>query len=162
METKEAPIKSNMIEAVLKKQQEDPIARNAEQALFPSWESFERKLGIDLEGTAKETKAFQRKREISSSKDLLRLILFYVTSDWSLRLVGTMGTTDWDWLSFRCGGIETFAEQPEMAGTARDHDYAKAHIYLEGLTRSSVTRGRRYDDQYPRQYRYRLARSSEF
>ena len=45
------------------------------------------RLGIDLEGTAKETKAFA-KREITSAKDLLRLILFYVRSDWSLRLVG--------------------------------------------------------------------------
>jgi hypothetical protein len=45
-------------------------------------------LGIDLEGTAKETKVIQRKREISSAKDLLRLILFYATSNWSLRLVG--------------------------------------------------------------------------
>jgi hypothetical protein len=44
-------------------------------------------LGIDLERTAKGTKAIQRKREISSGKDLLRLILFYATSDWSLRLV---------------------------------------------------------------------------
>ena len=53
-----------------------------------SWESFQRKFEIDLEGTAKETKALQRKREISSAKDLLRLILFYVSSDWSFRLVG--------------------------------------------------------------------------
>ena len=77
-----------MIKTVLKKQQEDPTARNVEQAWLQSWEYFQKKLGIDLERTAKETKAFQRKREISSSKDLLRLILFYVTSDWSLRLVG--------------------------------------------------------------------------
>lgn len=55
---------------------------------FQNWESFEERLGIDLESTAKETKALQRKREISSAKDLLRLILFYATSDWSLRLVG--------------------------------------------------------------------------
>jgi hypothetical protein len=53
-----------------------------------SWEGFQREFGIDLEATAKETKALQRKREISSAKDLLRLILFYVSSDWSLRLVG--------------------------------------------------------------------------
>ena len=52
------------------------------------WESFQERLGIDLERTAKETKAIQWKREISSAKDLLRLILFYATSDWSLRLVG--------------------------------------------------------------------------
>lgn len=55
---------------------------------FQDWENLEEKLGIDLETTAKETKAIQRKREISSAKDLLRLILFYATSDWSLKLVG--------------------------------------------------------------------------
>jgi hypothetical protein len=65
---------------VPQKQQEGPA--------FESWESFEEKVGIDLERTARETKAIQRKREISSAKDLLRLILFYATSDWSLRLVG--------------------------------------------------------------------------
>jgi hypothetical protein len=77
-----------MIEAVLKKQQGDPNAEKAEEELSQTWESFQRKLELDLEGTAKETKALQRKREVSSAKDLLRLILFYVTSDWSLRLVG--------------------------------------------------------------------------
>jgi hypothetical protein len=55
---------------------------------FQNWESFQERLEIDLESTAKETKALQRKREISSARDLLRLILFYATSDWSLRLVG--------------------------------------------------------------------------
>jgi len=65
---------------VLQKQQENEA--------FQNWESFQERLGIDLESTAKETKALQRKREISSAKDLLRLILFYATSDWSLRLVG--------------------------------------------------------------------------
>ena len=65
---------------MLKKQQEEQP--------FQDWESFQEKLGIDLESTAKETKAIQRKREISSAKDLLRLILFYATSNWSLRLVG--------------------------------------------------------------------------
>jgi hypothetical protein len=65
---------------VLRKQQEEQS--------FEGWTGFEEVIGIDLEKTAKETKAIQRKREISSAKDLLRLILFYVTSDWSLRLVG--------------------------------------------------------------------------
>ena len=56
--------------------------------MLQSWEKFQGELGIDLEGTAKEAKAFQRKREITSAKDLLRLILFYVSNDWSLCLVG--------------------------------------------------------------------------
>ncbi|RPJ19918.1 MAG: hypothetical protein EHM33_29545 [Chloroflexi bacterium] len=58
------------------------------QAGLASWEQVAETIGLDLEGTARETKALQRKREISSAKDLLRLILFYVSSNWSLRLVG--------------------------------------------------------------------------
>jgi len=73
---------------VLQKQQGGPKIDEVEEQLLQSWESIEEKLGIDLESTAKETKAIQRKREISSAKDLLRLILFYASSDWSLRLVG--------------------------------------------------------------------------
>jgi len=73
---------------VLQKQQESPEIVKQEQQLFQKWEHVQEKLGIDLESTAKETKAIQRKREISSAKDLLRVILFYATSDWSLRLVG--------------------------------------------------------------------------
>jgi hypothetical protein len=56
-----------------------------ERQLFENWESIQEKLALDLEGTARETKALQRKREIRSAKDLLRLILFYASSDWSLR-----------------------------------------------------------------------------
>ena len=63
------------------------LQKQQEQQPFQGWESFQEKLGVDLERTAKETKAIQRKREISSGKDLLRLILFYATSDWSLKLV---------------------------------------------------------------------------
>lgn len=73
---------------MLQKQQEDPKAAEQAQAWLHSWGSFQEKIGLDLERTARETKAFQRKRGISSAKDLLRLILFYATSDWSLRLVG--------------------------------------------------------------------------
>ena len=64
------------------------LPKQQENQPIQDWESFQERLGIDLERTAKETKAIQRKREISSAKDLLRLILFYATSDWSLRLVG--------------------------------------------------------------------------
>ena len=73
-------MESNIEAGVLPKQQ-------VEQA-FQGWEQIEEKLGLDLEWSAKETKALQRKREISSARDLLRLILFYASSDWSLKLVG--------------------------------------------------------------------------
>lgn len=50
------------------------------------WERLQEDIGIDLEQTARETKALQRKREIRSAGDLLRLILFYVLSGWGLRM----------------------------------------------------------------------------
>lgn len=87
-QTKEVPIESTLVAAVLQKQQEDPKAEEQAQELLQSWERFQEKMGLDLESTARETKAIQRKRGIASAKDLLRLILFYATSDWSLRLVG--------------------------------------------------------------------------
>ena len=87
-QTKEVPIESNIVEAMLHKQQQDPKAEVAGEQYLESWESFQEEIGLDLESTAKETKALQRKRCIASAKDLLRLILFYATSDWSLRLVG--------------------------------------------------------------------------
>lgn len=42
---------------------------------------------------AQETGAFQRKREIRSSLDLLRLVLVYSLLDWSLRAIGGWATT---------------------------------------------------------------------
>src|SRR5512133_3645265 len=50
------------------------------------WQQVQNSLGIDLEQTARKTKAIQRVREIRSAADLLRLVLFYAVSDWSLRL----------------------------------------------------------------------------
>ena len=43
---------------------------------------------IELEETAKSTKAIQRRREVKSAADLLRIVLAYSICDWSLRLVG--------------------------------------------------------------------------
>ena len=50
------------------------------------WESVTKDLEIDLERTARETQALQRVREIKTGADLLRLVLFYSTSEWSLRM----------------------------------------------------------------------------
>jgi hypothetical protein len=44
-------------------------------------------LHLDLERSAKQTKAFVRKRGIQSAADLLRLVLMYVASDWSFKQV---------------------------------------------------------------------------
>jgi len=43
---------------------------------------------VDLEATARAEKAFQRRREVRSADDLLRLVLAYSLCDWSLRLIG--------------------------------------------------------------------------
>jgi len=45
-------------------------------------------LPADLEESARTTQALQRRREVRSAKDLLRLVLAYALCDWSLRLVG--------------------------------------------------------------------------
>lgn len=52
------------------------------------WANLEARLGIDLEQTARETKALQRVRAIRSAADLLHLVLFYAVSGWGLRLTG--------------------------------------------------------------------------
>ena len=43
---------------------------------------------IDLDKTARETKALIRKREIGSAKDLLHLLFFIAVSGWPFRLIG--------------------------------------------------------------------------
>lgn len=53
-----------------------------------NWQQIEAGLGLDLTASAKQAKALQRKRQIRSGGDLLRLVLMYAVSGWSLRLVG--------------------------------------------------------------------------
>jgi len=45
-------------------------------------------VGINLEATAKSTKALLRRRAIRSGIDLLRMVLAYAVCDWSLRMIG--------------------------------------------------------------------------
>jgi hypothetical protein len=52
------------------------------------WEEVLSIIPVDLEKSAQETKALQRRREVRTASDLLRLILAYSLCDWSLRLVG--------------------------------------------------------------------------
>lgn len=52
------------------------------------WQELDQALNLDLEATARESRALLRRREIRSAADLLRLILVYALCDWSLRLVG--------------------------------------------------------------------------
>jgi hypothetical protein len=52
------------------------------------WAEVLMTLPVDLEETARQTKALQRRREIKQAVDLLRLVLAYCVCDWPLRLVG--------------------------------------------------------------------------
>lgn len=52
------------------------------------WECALQTIPVDLEETARQTQALQRRREIKSAAELLRLILAYCVGDWPLRLVG--------------------------------------------------------------------------
>jgi hypothetical protein len=56
------------------------------------WQQMSSRIPVDIETLARETKALQRKREVKSALDLLRLVLAYSVCDWSLRLVGAWAT----------------------------------------------------------------------
>lgn len=56
------------------------------------WEDLCSLLPENVRQRARETGAFQRKRKIRSSLDLLRLVLAYSLLDWSLRAVGAWAT----------------------------------------------------------------------
>ena len=60
----------------------------AHSLMDEEWETFLALIRTDLEQSAHETKALQRRREIKCAEDLLRLVLAYSVCDWSLRLVG--------------------------------------------------------------------------
>ena len=57
------------------------------------WAQISAQLPVEIETLAWETKALQRRREVKSPLDLLRLVLAYSVCDWSLRLVGAWATT---------------------------------------------------------------------
>jgi len=56
------------------------------------WTQMSARIPVDIETLARETKALQRKREVKSGLDLLRMVLAYSVCDWSLRLVGAWAT----------------------------------------------------------------------
>lgn len=62
---------------------------NSTLALLENWEQLVRSLPVDLEATARATRALCRRRQVQSAPDLLRLILAYAVCDWPLRLVAT-------------------------------------------------------------------------
>lgn len=52
------------------------------------WSQACSRIPVDVEALARETKAMQRKREVKSALDLLRMVLAYSVCDWPLPLVG--------------------------------------------------------------------------
>jgi IS4 transposase len=56
------------------------------------WERMCARIPVDVAQLAQETQALQRKREVKSALDLLRLVLAYSVCDWSLRMVGAWAT----------------------------------------------------------------------
>jgi len=61
---------------------------NCDPLVGGDWEIVSSRIPVDIDTLARETKALQRKRQVRSSLDLLRLVLAYSICDWSLRLVG--------------------------------------------------------------------------
>jgi hypothetical protein len=57
------------------------------------WTKVSRRIPLDIEAAAQETKALQRKRKVRSAHDLLRLVLAYSICDCSLRMVGAWAAT---------------------------------------------------------------------
>lgn len=81
-----AKTKSRPREAEMKCSTE--MEKRDEQEAMKGWEKVVAGIGIDLEQSAREAKAIQRRRGIRNGKDLLRLVMMYALRDWSLRMVG--------------------------------------------------------------------------
>jgi hypothetical protein len=64
------------------------VAEAEQQCAELHWTEWAAALGVDLDETARQAGALQRRREVKCGLDLLRLILVYCVCDWSLRLVG--------------------------------------------------------------------------
>lgn len=60
--------------------------------LDQDWEQVMRGFPIDLEESARTAKALQRRRQVRSGGDLLRLVLVYALVDWPLRLTAAWAT----------------------------------------------------------------------
>jgi hypothetical protein len=70
-----------------------PAGRVALPPLPDEWQAGLARLGVDVDGLARQTGALRRKRAVKSGGDLLRLVLAYSWLDWPLRQVGAWATT---------------------------------------------------------------------
>jgi hypothetical protein len=69
--------------------QPEPVFLSPPHSLVDEeWDEALETIPVDLDRTAKETRALLRRREIKQAVDLLRLVLAYCVCDWPLRLVG--------------------------------------------------------------------------
>jgi len=78
MRTREAKVQSNI----------EKVEGKVERLLQEPGEKLEQLFGEDLERSAREQKAFLRRREIQTAKDLLHVALVYALKDWSLNMLG--------------------------------------------------------------------------
>jgi len=69
------------------------VAREVEQMLVEPEVKLEKVFGEHLETSAREKKAFLRRREIQSAQGLLHIIFVYVLKDWSLNMLGAWAFT---------------------------------------------------------------------
>jgi hypothetical protein len=82
METCEQPIGPEVTEEI----------RTCDPLISDDWVRMSARIPVEVEALAWETKALQRRREVKSALDLLRMVLAYSVCDWSLRLVGAWAT----------------------------------------------------------------------
>jgi len=69
------------------------VTDNSHAMVCSDWEVMSSRIPVDIDTLGKETKVLQRKRQVRSSTDLLRLVLAYCICDWSLRMVGAWAAT---------------------------------------------------------------------
>jgi hypothetical protein len=82
METRKQPIRPEVTEEI----------RTCDPMISDDWARMSARIPVEVEALAWETKALQRRREVKSPLDLLRMVLAYSVCDWSLRLVGVWAT----------------------------------------------------------------------
>jgi hypothetical protein len=83
MKTHEQPINAEVTEEI----------RTCDPMVNDDWAQISARIPVEVDALAWETKAMQRRREVKSPLDLLRMVLAYSVCDWSLRLVGAWATT---------------------------------------------------------------------
>lgn len=71
----------------------EKVESEVEQLFQEPEAKFEKLFGENLVESAREQKAFLRRREIQSAKDLLQIALVYALKDWSLNMLGAWAFT---------------------------------------------------------------------